>query len=162
MSHLDLIGHKKRKRGLRVFRFKSFGEPGYPIEFVAPFRENVKALLEFGHLESNSYCEMPSWSFQLELHRHPPFHILLLIIEEPDTVTAFLNCEGNSYNGAGTANGKSNLMELQGHIMHGVFHSNGFGHLLCVNGVEMGSDLAGHQIMEFWDRLCTGLRARFK
>ena len=29
-----------------------------------------------------------------------------------------------------------------------------------VNGVEMGSDLAGHQIMEFWDRLCTGLRAR--
>lgn len=85
------------------------------------------------------------------------YHFLL---PSKGTVTAFLNCEGNSDNGAGTANGKSNLMELHGHIMHGVFHSNGFGHLLCVNGVEMGSDLAGHQIMEFWERLCTGLRAR--
>lgn len=56
--------------------------------------------------------------------------------------------------------GKSKLIELQGHMMQGVFHSNGFGHLLCVNGLETGSGLAGHQIMEFWDRLCTGLQAR--
>ena len=99
MSHLDLIGQKKRKRGLRVFRFKSFGEPGYPIEFVGPFRENVKALLEFGHLESNSYCEMPSWSFQLELHRHPPFHILLLIIEEPVEASLNRHCKHCQYIG---------------------------------------------------------------
>lgn len=71
------------------------------------------------------------------------------------------SCEGDSNNvRAGCANGKSNMLELQGHIMHGVFHSNGFGHLLSVNGVEMDSDLAGHLIMAFWDRLCTGLRAR--
>lgn len=49
----------------------------------------------------------------------------------------------------------------QGHAMHGVFHSNGFGHLLCVNGLEMGSKLCGSQIMDFWDRLCKGLRARY-
>lgn len=86
------------------------------------------------------------------------YHFLL---PTKDTVAAYLNCEGNSNNNrAGSANGKSNLLELQGHIMHGVFHSNGYGHLLSVNGVEMGSDLAGHHIMEFWDRLCTGLRAR--
>lgn len=83
MSHLDLIGSKKRKRGERVFIFKSFGEPGYPVESVGPFRENVKALLEFGHLESSSCGEMPSWSFLLELHRHPPVQILLFVIEEP-------------------------------------------------------------------------------
>lgn len=59
-----------------------------------------------------------------------------------------------------TNNGKSKLIELQGHMMHGVFHSNGFGHLLCVNGLEMGSSLAGNQIMEFWNRLCYGLQAR--
>ncbi|XP_041015490.1 PHD finger protein MALE STERILITY 1 [Juglans microcarpa x Juglans regia] len=195
MSHLDLIGSRKRKRGERVFRFKSFGEPGYPVEFIGPFRENVKALLEFGQLETNSSREISSWSFQLEFHRHHPVQILLFVVEEPveaslnrhcnhcqyvgwghhmicnkkyhfllptkDTVAAYLNCEGNSNNNrAGSANGKSNLLELQGHIMHGVFHSNGYGHLLSVNGVEMGSDLAGHHIMEFWDRLCTGLRAR--
>lgn len=45
--------------------------------------------------------------------------------------------------------------------MHGVFHSNGFGHLLCINGVELGLELPGFQIMDLWDRLCTGLRARF-
>ncbi|KAB2620115.1 PHD finger protein MALE STERILITY 1-like [Pyrus ussuriensis x Pyrus communis] len=54
----------------------------------------------------------------------------------------------------------NNLVELEGHMMHGVFHSNGFGHLLCVNGVETGFDLAGRQILDFWDRLCTGLHAR--
>ncbi|CAI9785514.1 unnamed protein product [Fraxinus pennsylvanica] len=59
----------------------------------------------------------------------------------------------------------SNLIGLQGYTMHGAFHTNGFGHLLCINGLEMGSDLAGYQFMEFWDRLCTGLgamKARFK
>lgn len=58
---------------------------------------------------------------------------------------------------------RSNVMmiELEGHTMHGVFHCNGFGHLLCINGLESGSNLAGHHIMDFWDRLCTGLHARF-
>jgi hypothetical protein len=82
------------------------------------------------------------------------------VLPSKDTAgAAYLNCKGN---GAGLANigGKSNFVESQGHLMHGVFHSNGFGHLLRVNGVEMGSDLAGHHIMDFWDRLCTGLRAR--
>lgn len=45
--------------------------------------------------------------------------------------------------------------------MHGVFHSNGYGHLLCINGIALGSELPGFQIMDFWDRLCDGLRARF-
>jgi len=56
--------------------------------------------------------------------------------------------------------GTNSLVELEGHTLHGVFHCNGFGHLLCVNGLEVGSDLSGHQIMDFWDRICTGLRAR--
>lgn len=81
------------------------------------------------------------------------------VIPSKDTVTACLNCEGGC-DVVDVAKGKLNFVELQGHIMHGVFHSNGFGHLLCINGVEVGSDLTGHQIMEFWDRLCTGLKAR--
>lgn len=70
--------------------------------------------------------------------------------------------EGTDRVGADSGNyGKSNiLVESNGHVMHGVLHSNGFGHLLCVNGLENGSDLAGYQIVEFWDRLCTGLRVR--
>lgn len=73
---------KKRKRGERVFRFKSFGEHGYPIEFDGSFRHNVKMLLELGNSETNLCNGLACWSFQLEVHRHPPLHILLFVVEE--------------------------------------------------------------------------------
>ncbi|GAV86568.1 PHD domain-containing protein [Cephalotus follicularis] len=187
MSNLDLT--KKRKRGEKAFRFKNFGEQGYPVQFDGSFRHNVEALIELGHFERNLCSGLAMWEFQLEVYRHPPLHVLLFVVEEPieasvsrhckhcqyvgwghhmicnkkyhfvlpskDTAVACVNCDWHD-----PAKCKSNLIEIQGHTMHGVFHSNGFGHLLCVNGVETGSYLTGHHVMEFWDRLCTGLRAR--
>ncbi|XP_010536249.1 PREDICTED: PHD finger protein MALE STERILITY 1, partial [Tarenaya hassleriana] len=131
---------------------------------------------------------------KLEVHRHPPLHLLLFIIEEPiesslelrcnhclyvgwgkqmvcnkkyhfvipskDTMAAFLKLESGSHASVPEKESLSHLVGLQGHVLHGVFHSNGLGHLLSVCSVESGSDLTGHQIMELWDRLCTGLRAR--
>lgn len=47
------------------------------------------------------------------------------------------------------------------HLLHGVVHSNGFGHLLRVNGRESGSSLlSGRHILDFWDRLCKVLGVR--
>ncbi|CAN4112923.1 unnamed protein product [Withania somnifera] len=47
------------------------------------------------------------------------------------------------------------------HLLHGVIHANGYGHLLRVNGREGGSRvLSGSHIMDFWDRLCKVLGAR--
>ncbi|KAJ6379646.1 hypothetical protein OIU76_016318 [Salix suchowensis] len=47
------------------------------------------------------------------------------------------------------------------HLLHGVVHSNGFGHLILVNGREGGSTvLTGSDIMNFWDRLCVTLAVR--
>ncbi|KAK8333065.1 hypothetical protein V6Z12_A10G179900 [Gossypium hirsutum] len=47
------------------------------------------------------------------------------------------------------------------HLLHGVIHSNGYGHLLRVNGMEGGSRvLSGCHIMDFWDRLCKTLGVR--
>ncbi|KAB5561143.1 hypothetical protein DKX38_006100 [Salix brachista] len=44
------------------------------------------------------------------------------------------------------------------HLLHGVIHANGYGHLLRVNGKEGGSRvLSGCHIMDFWDRLCKSL-----
>ncbi|KAG8382650.1 hypothetical protein BUALT_Bualt05G0099400 [Buddleja alternifolia] len=177
MSQLDLSGGKKRKRSERVFKFKTFGERGYPAEFNGSFQENVRALLDFGHVEGGA---MPSWSFQLEVRRHPSSYLFLFVVEEPIELSLELHCKHCQYIGwghhmicnkkyhfllpskVGSGDCKSNMIELQGegHSMHGVFHSNGFGHLLCVNGSETRSDLAGYQIMEFWDRLCSGLGAR--
>ncbi|KAJ1417001.1 Zinc finger, PHD-type [Sesbania bispinosa] len=47
------------------------------------------------------------------------------------------------------------------HLLHGVIHSNGYGHLLTLNGREGGSKLlSGSDIMGFWDRLCATLSVR--
>ncbi|XP_020244987.1 PHD finger protein At1g33420-like [Asparagus officinalis] len=47
------------------------------------------------------------------------------------------------------------------HLMHGLVHSNGYGHLLRVNGREGGSQsITGSDIMGFWDHLCMMLQVR--
>lgn len=47
------------------------------------------------------------------------------------------------------------------HLLHGVVHTNGYGHLLRINGREGGSRfLTGRVVMDFWDRLCKVLRVR--
>lgn len=52
-------------------------------------------------------------------------------------------------------------LENTSHLLHGVVHANGIGHLLRVNGREGGSRfLSGCHIMDFWDRLCKTLGAR--
>lgn len=49
------------------------------------------------------------------------------------------------------------------HLLHGVVHSNGYGHLLTLSGREGGSKLlSGSDIMDFWDRLCTSISVRFE
>ncbi|XP_009587240.1 PHD finger protein At1g33420-like [Nicotiana tabacum] len=52
-------------------------------------------------------------------------------------------------------------LEDNSHLLHAVIHSNGYGHLLRVNGREGGSRLlSGNNIMNFWDRLCKVIGAR--
>ncbi|XAR64499.1 hypothetical protein NMG60_11024871 [Bertholletia excelsa] len=188
MSHLDLTSCKKRKRGEKVFKFKTFCEQGYPVDWDGTFLQNVKALLELGNVESDSCVGMASWSFKLELHRQRASYLLLFVVEEPVEASLHRHCKHCQYVGWGhhmicnkkyhfllpskdisiaclDSQGNCDKLEpnngkLKGHILHGIFHSNGFGHLICLNGLEVGSILPGYQIMEFWDRLCSGLRVR--
>ncbi|PWA79611.1 RING/FYVE/PHD zinc finger superfamily protein [Artemisia annua] len=54
-----------------------------------------------------------------------------------------------------------NQLEDTTHLLHGVIHANGHGHLLRVNGREGGSQvLSGRHIMDFWDRICKVLGVR--
>ena len=53
------------------------------------------------------------------------------------------------------------VFDVHTHILHGLIHCNGFGHLLCINGREGGSKtLFGREIMDLWDRFYENLRAR--
>ncbi|XP_042474520.1 PHD finger protein PERSISTENT TAPETAL CELL 1-like isoform X1 [Zingiber officinale] len=47
-------------------------------------------------------------------------------------------------------------------LMHGVMHSNGFGHLVEINnGFQGGSHfISGRQIMDLWDTICSALQVR--
>jgi len=57
----------------------------------------------------------------------------------------------------------SHQLEDTTHLLHGVVHTNGYGHLLRVNGREGGSKfLSGCDIMDFWDRLCRTLGVRLE
>lgn len=49
----------------------------------------------------------------------------------------------------------------RGHLLHGVVHLNGYGHLVSIHGFEGGSDcVSGRQIMDLWDRICSALHVR--
>ncbi|TVU45355.1 hypothetical protein EJB05_04868, partial [Eragrostis curvula] len=53
------------------------------------------------------------------------------------------------------------LLRRSDHLLHGLIHSNGFGHLVTIRGRDGGSTvLSGCQIMDIWDRLCAALRVR--
>lgn len=55
------------------------------------------------------------------------------------------------------------VLDMQTHLLHGLIHCNGFGHLISINGIEGGSKyLCGRQIMDLWDRICTNLHARYE
>ncbi|KAL2635890.1 hypothetical protein R1flu_007369 [Riccia fluitans] len=63
--------------------------------------------------------------------------------------------------GCGSDATKNKFLEARTHLLHGLVHSNGYGHLLRVNGREGGSQtLSGRELMDLWDRLCKMLRAR--
>jgi len=57
---------------------------------------------------------------------------------------------------------KRESLTLSSHLMHGLIHCNGFGHLLCINtDLDDPNHLSGDQIMDFWDRLCSTLHTRY-
>ncbi|EPS66457.1 hypothetical protein M569_08321 [Genlisea aurea] len=179
MSRLDFSECRKRRRTERVYKFKFFGSNGYPVDFSGPsFERNVKALLEFGREDRRGTT--PRWSFQLEVRRMHLFLFVVAVEKKPaESLPIELRCKHCQHTGWGhhlICNKKYHFVlplksdeyhetvengdDENRHSLHGMFHSNGFGHLLCINGLEAGSALAGYELMEFWDRLCSGLGAR--
>lgn len=104
MSQLDLS--RKRKRGDKVFKFKVFGARGYPAGSNGSFLDNIRALLEFGQVETNP---MPTWSFQLEARRHP---LLLFVVEEP----VDFSCTHCRYTGTHKSDNPSNYNNLSTNV----------------------------------------------
>ncbi|XP_044397648.1 PHD finger protein PERSISTENT TAPETAL CELL 1 [Triticum aestivum] len=193
---ISLGGSRRRKRGEVLFRFDSFCQPGYPAQLAGAFRDNVRTLLGLAHLEAGVQGETRCWSFQLELHRHPPTVVRLFVVEEEVAASPHRQCHlcrvigwgrhlicskrfhfvlpkressvetdglcyGIGHGGGGAEKASKGTATSRGHLLHGVVHLNGYGHLVALHGFEGGSDfVSGHQIMDLWDRICSALHVR--
>ncbi|XP_027333697.1 PHD finger protein MALE MEIOCYTE DEATH 1 [Abrus precatorius] len=180
MSFSLIEACKKRKRWPKIFRLHSFGDPGCPISPTGSFRDNVRFFLqEAGELEDYDVLGNPLWCTLL-IHDKTNLMAPLYTLEEhvyhsSHPFCDHCRCVGWSGhfvskrryhfiipmdNGWHKPLGEG-VLDNQSHLLHGVIHCNGYGHLLCINGTEGGSKvLSGREIMDLWDRICTNLRAR--
>ncbi|KAG4964035.1 hypothetical protein JHK82_040703 [Glycine max] len=181
MSFALIEACKKRKRLPKFFRFNSFGDPGVvPIAPSGPFRDNVRVFLQnAGELEGYTVSGNPLWCILL-IHDNSNAMAPLYTIEEHVDHSSHPFCDHCRCVGWSghfvpkrryhfiipMDNGwhkplDEDSIDNQKHLLHGVIHCNGYGHLLCVNGIEGGSKiLSGREIIDLWDRICTNLRAR--
>ncbi|XP_059624625.1 PHD finger protein MALE MEIOCYTE DEATH 1-like [Cornus florida] len=171
---------KKRKRKPKLFGLQTFGNPGYPITHSGPFRDSVQYFLqECAELEDYNVEGMPIWCTML-VHENRGFVFPLYAIEESvkNSMRPFCDhcrCAGWSHHFVSKRKYhliipvddewrnplNEGVFDLETHLLHGLIHSNGFGHLICINGIEGGSKyLCGREIMDLWDRICTNLHAR--
>ncbi|CAL0315703.1 unnamed protein product [Lupinus luteus] len=167
---------KKRKlRNPKVFRFNSF-----PVTFSGPFRQNVRLFLqECGVLDDYTVLGNPLCCTLL-VHNNTNLMAPLYTLEEDvyHSSHPFCHyCRSAGWSGHFVTKRRyhfiipmdsgwhkpldDSALDNQSHLLHGVIHCNGCGHLICINGYEGGSKvLSGREIMDLWDRICTNLKAR--
>ncbi|CAH8257143.1 unnamed protein product [Arabidopsis lyrata] len=171
---------RKRKRKPRVYNLQRFGEDGFPIHRNGTFRDQIRVFLRDGaEVEDYDLRGMPVWC-TLFSHETKSSLIPLYIVEEnvihsPEPYCDHCRCTGWSNHFVSKRKYhfiipndsewslplEEDAFDFQTHALHGLIHCNGFGHLLCVNGMEGGSKyLCGREIVDFWDRICNSLGAR--
>ncbi|XP_071740348.1 PHD finger protein MALE MEIOCYTE DEATH 1-like [Rutidosis leptorrhynchoides] len=171
---------KRKLKDGKYYRLQSFLQPGCPISLSGPFRDNVRLFLrECGQLEEYNVEGMPIWCTFL-VHENRGIAVPLYTIEEcvknsVHPLCDHCRCSGWSHHFVSKRKYhfiipidndwnkpiEDGVLDLQTHILHGLIHSNGFGHLLCINGFEGGSKfVCGRDVMDLWDRICTTLHCR--
>ncbi|CAL1405842.1 unnamed protein product [Linum trigynum] len=171
---------RKRKRTPKCFDFHIFGDPGSPIAFTSPFRDNIRIFVnECAELEDYEIAGMPIWCTLLTTTSN----VVLPLYTVEESVHSSQNpfcdqCRCTGWGNNLVSKRKYHIiipvrsswnrqleegsLDLESHLLHGLIHCNGFGHLLCINGIEGGGSklLSGREIMDLWDRICGSLRAR--
>ncbi|RID74548.1 hypothetical protein BRARA_B01641 [Brassica rapa] len=171
---------RKRKRKPSVYSLQRLGEEEFPISRSGSFRDNVRVFLrDFAEVEEYNVRGSPVWCTLLS-HEAKNTVIPLYTIEE-DVVRSSEpycdHCRCTGWSNHFVSKRKyhfiipvdaewdlpleDDVFDLQTHLLHGLIHTNGFGHLICVNGLEGGSRyLCGREMVDLWDRICTNLGAR--
>ncbi|KAL0908708.1 hypothetical protein M5K25_023214 [Dendrobium thyrsiflorum] len=170
----------KRKQRSKIYGLRTFMDPGCPTYFFGAFRDNIREFLrQCSDVEQRSTEGMPTWCTLL-VDEKTGVLIPLYTVEEcvrrsRHPFCEYCRCCGWSHHLVSRTRYhmiipadddwdkplKQDACLLHNHLLHGLLHCNGFGHLLCINGREGGSKfISGHQFMDLWDRLCTSLQVR--
>ncbi|CAN4088482.1 unnamed protein product [Withania somnifera] len=148
--------------------------------FSGSFSDNIRMFLqEFATTEDYTLSGFPIWSTWLISNSTGavfPFYT----IEETTPLSLHPFCDHCKFTGWGhhyvskrryhlliPANENwekplgSDSVEIGNHVLHGLIHCNGYGHLLSINGANEDSNLLSvSDFMDLWDRLCTIIKTR--
>ncbi|KAH6773934.1 hypothetical protein C2S52_003144 [Perilla frutescens var. hirtella] len=172
---------KNRINPEKLFLYDNFALPDtVNTALSGAFRDNIRVFLhDFAEIQPYFVNGMPVWCTSLFSENDGVFP--LYTVEETvrhDSLDPFCNhCESSGWGHHFVCKRKYHFIipekenwnepldddfaEFESLKLYGLIHCNGFGHLICINGLKHNSKLFGaDDSMEFWDRLCTVLRAR--
>ncbi|KAJ0987581.1 hypothetical protein J5N97_005937 [Dioscorea zingiberensis] len=171
-----------KKRRAKIYGLHGFLGPSCPKNaFAGAFRDNIREFLrECGEVEEKATEGMPTWCTLLVDERTgvvaPLYTVEECVSRSPRPFCDYCRCAGWSHHLVSKRRYhfiipcdeewdkrglRHSAMCQHGHLLHGLIHCNGFGHLLCINGLPAGSRfLPASLLMDLWDRLCNSLRAR--
>uniref|UniRef100_A0A0D9VY84 Zinc finger PHD-type domain-containing protein n=1 Tax=Leersia perrieri TaxID=77586 RepID=A0A0D9VY84_9ORYZ len=165
--------------GARVYPLRDF--PGREAAALGgAFRDNVRWLLKQWGGAASAVGGSSAWRALLSDDRTgavvPIFAVEELVASSPAPLCYYCRWAGWSHHWVSKRKyhfiipasahwdhhlGADVLLGRNDHLLHGMIHSNGFGHLVMLRGRDGGSTvLSGCDIMDIWDRLCSVLRAR--
>ncbi|EEF34840.1 PHD finger protein At2g01810 [Ricinus communis] len=109
----------------------------FPLYIVEEFINNSSSSQ---HQPLCDFCRFVGWSHHFVSKRN--YH---LIVPDDDKWNKPL---------------KKDSLKQENHLLHGVIHCNGFGHLLCIEIESNSNYLNGEDLMSLWDHLCACLKTR--
>ncbi|XP_075482475.1 PHD finger protein MALE MEIOCYTE DEATH 1-like [Primulina tabacum] len=164
----------------KLLEFENFAGPGLVSKTLfGSFRDNVLLFVQnFAEIEDYTVDDMPIWCTLLVTQNDGAFP--LFIVEETvwNSENPYCNhCKLSGWGHHFVCKRKYHLIipsyekwnnplhgdfsQFQNHSLYGLIHCNGYGHLICINGIKYGTNFIGvSEVMEFWNGLCTVLRAR--
>ncbi|KAI3453198.1 hypothetical protein Pfo_009861 [Paulownia fortunei] len=184
----SIVFHKpsnKRKNRInseKLFEFENFAIPDSKNKTLSgAFRDNIRVFLQnFAEIEEYTVNEMPVWCTWLVSEHEGVFPLYTVeeTVQNSLELDPFCNyCELSGWGHHFVCKRKYHLIipakenwnvpldedyaDIQSHNLYGLIHCNGYGHLICINGLKNNSKFfTADDSMEFWDRLCTVLEAR--
>ncbi|KAK4842654.1 hypothetical protein QYF36_025493 [Acer negundo] len=169
---------KKQKRTPKIFTIHSFATPASPMD--GPFRDNIRLFLQQCSEKEDYIVENnPVWCtlFLCETNGvvFPLYIVEQNVQQSSDPFCDFCRCVGWSHHFVSKRRYhliipenikwsrplNMDSIEFDTHLLHGVIHCNGYGHLLSINGTKDYSNyLCGEELMNLWDCLCSCLRTQ--